>query len=137
MPYLREMAGRLGLADRFHMEGHLDADKVAAWWKDKDWCLSTSMDEGCPYNVIEAAALGVLPVVHEYVGAREQFPVEWLWTFPWQAAQTINPPDVSFVGPWDCGEYRPKPLNQWAMNPRFSLDAQAPALLDVVEQAAR
>lgn len=121
-PYLKHVASRLGLAGRFHMEGH--RDDVAEWWKDKDFCLSTSMDEGCPYNVIEAAALGVQPIVHEYVGIRDQFPHAWRWDEPLDAAQKIvsEPPTSE--------------ANRDLVVSRYSLDAQADDILSVVERAA-
>lgn len=67
--YLPHMAERLGVADRFHLDGPV-AD-VVEWWRDKDFCLSTSPHEGCPLNVIEAAALGKYVVCHDIMGARD------------------------------------------------------------------
>jgi hypothetical protein len=37
-------------------------------------CLSTSLSEGNPNNVIEAMAKGIKPVVHAWPGAEDQFP---------------------------------------------------------------
>ena len=62
------------LCKRIYMYGHVkDMDE---WWDDKDYCLSTSISEGNPNNVIEAMAKGIRPVVHDWPGAEDQFPKE-------------------------------------------------------------
>jgi hypothetical protein len=40
-----------------------------------DYCLSTSISEGNPNNVIEAMAKGIKPIVHNWPGAEDQFPM--------------------------------------------------------------
>jgi len=120
--YLAVMERELGLEGRVEYDGWVT--DVAAWWRDKDWCLSASMDEGCPYNVIEAMACGVRPVVHEYLGARDQFPARYLWRTPAEAALRIMRPSYDSETP-----------REW-VDRHYSLDAQAEALLATVEGAA-
>ena len=120
VPYLRLQAKLLDREENIHFDGWVS--DVASWWKDKDYCLSASMDEGCPYNVIEAAACGVKPVVHEYVGAREQFSGDWLWHSAERALDMLRP---EFTG-----------CPRGDIESRYSLDAQAPEILEVVERAA-
>jgi len=65
----------LGLKITFY--GHVK--DMNAWWEDKNYCLSTSLSEGNPNNVLEAMARGIRPVVHGWPGAADQFP--WQWRF--------------------------------------------------------
>lgn len=85
--YMVHLARQLGVAHRLHMDGWVK--DVAAWWADKDFCLSASCDEGHPYNVLEAMACGIRPVVHEYEGAAAQFEPDMLWREVGEAAELI------------------------------------------------
>lgn len=87
MGYMIHLAKQLGVANRLHMDGWVK--DVASWWADKDFCLSASCDEGHPYNVLEAMACGVRPVIHEYEGAAAQFDAETLWRDVGEAAEQI------------------------------------------------
>lgn len=57
------------------MHGHISREKLDEWWEDKNYCLSTSISEGNPNNILEAMAKGIKPVVHAWPGADTQFPV--------------------------------------------------------------
>lgn len=85
--YLPHMAQKLGVADRFHLDGHVE--DIVEWWRDKDVCLSTSPHEGFPLNVIEAAALGKWTVVHDILGASE-WPCSGRFTEAHEAADLIE-----------------------------------------------
>ncbi|BBM70543.1 glycosyltransferase [Rhodothermus marinus] len=75
--YWNHMIQTLGLQDHVIMEGWVD--DIDAWLEDKNFLISTSVHEGCPYNVLEAAACGIKPVVHHFHGAEELFPEAWLF----------------------------------------------------------
>jgi len=53
---------------------------VQGFLADKKFIISTSIAEGNPMNIIEAMAMGVIPLVHTWPGAGVQFPAECLWT---------------------------------------------------------
>jgi len=55
-------------------------DFVRNFLKDKKFIISTSIAEGNPMNLIEAMAMGVIPLVHNWPGASIQFPEECVWT---------------------------------------------------------
>lgn len=76
--YFDDMVQKLGLQG--HVVVHGWVDDMSAWLADKQYLISTSMIEGCPYNVIEAAARGLKPVVHNFFGAERLFPREWLFS---------------------------------------------------------
>lgn len=56
-----------------HLHGQVPANHLNDWWGEMDYCLSTSMSEGNPNNVIEAMAKGIKPIVHNWPGAEDQF----------------------------------------------------------------
>lgn len=75
--YLRHMTQVLGLENRVFFHGRV-AD-VNAFLEDKDTLLSTSLRESFGYNIAEAMAKGVRPLIHHFPGAEEVFPREWLF----------------------------------------------------------
>lgn len=52
---------------------------VQDFLSDKGFIICSSIAEGNPMNMIEAMAMGVIPLVHKYPGAEYQFPKEYLW----------------------------------------------------------
>jgi glycosyltransferase involved in cell wall biosynthesis len=58
---------------KVYLYGHVPHEQLNFWWETVDYCLSTSLSEGNPNNVIEAMAKGIKPVVHCWPGAEDQF----------------------------------------------------------------
>jgi glycosyltransferase involved in cell wall biosynthesis len=56
-----------------HLHGQVPGVHLDEWWDGMDYCLSTSLSEGNPNNVIEAMAKGLKPIVHNWPGAEDQF----------------------------------------------------------------
>jgi glycosyltransferase involved in cell wall biosynthesis len=71
LAYFQALAG-LCKGKKVVFYGHVN--DLNAWWEDKHYCLSTSLSEGNPNNVLEAMAKGIKPVVHAWPGATDQFP---------------------------------------------------------------
>jgi glycosyltransferase involved in cell wall biosynthesis len=69
--YLNHMAKIMRI--KVYLYGGLTREELNVWWEDKGVCLSTSISEGNPNNVIEAMAKGIKPVVHWWPGAEMQF----------------------------------------------------------------
>lgn len=80
----------LGLMDRFISEGSIDRSEVPAWLEDKDFILSTSINEGNPNNIIEAMAMGIKPIIHNWPGAKDQFPDDMIFNTVDQAVNMIQ-----------------------------------------------
>lgn len=57
-----------------YLYGHIPHEQLNDWWEYMGVCLSTSLSEGNPNNVIEAMAKGIKPVIHNWPGAEGQFP---------------------------------------------------------------
>lgn len=123
--YLPHIAAEMGISgERLRFLGHVE--DMPAFWAEHDICLSASTREGCPYNVLEAMSCGVRPVVHNYLGARAQFPDDAVWNTIDEACAMIAADREP-----DDGGHRWRAL----VEERYSLDAQANSLLAVVEAA--
>jgi teichuronic acid biosynthesis glycosyltransferase TuaC len=64
---LRDLAARLGVADRLVFAGPRRRDELAAWYSAADLSVLASAHEGCPNVVLESLACGT-PVVATPVG---------------------------------------------------------------------
>jgi len=93
---------------KVYLYGHIPSEQMSFWWETVNFCLSTSLSEGNPNNVIEAMAKGIKPVIHNWPGAEDQFK-PWLFNDIETAANMILSNDYS------SGDYR-----QW-IDERFSL----------------
>lgn len=80
----------LGIADRFLLYNKIPASDIPGWLKDKGIILSTSINEGNPNNVIEGMATGLKPVIHNWPGAKEQFPESCVFDTVEQAVWLIT-----------------------------------------------
>lgn len=84
---------------RVYLYGHIPREQLDLWWEQFSFCLSTSISEGNPNNVIEAMAKGIKPVIHNWPGAKDQFG-KWVFDGAFQAAKDILSPD------YQSSEYR-------------------------------
>jgi len=75
--YLRHMVEALDLTDVVFFDGW--QDEVNSWLGDKSYVVSTSICEGHPVGILEAMACGLKPVIHNFVGADQIFPSEFLF----------------------------------------------------------
>lgn len=67
--------------------GHMDA-----WWEDKDFCLSTSIREGNPNNILEIMAKGIKPVIMDWEGSKDEFPGYVCGSVPEAIDMIVNQP---------------------------------------------
>lgn len=72
MVYLHEAA--IHMKRKVVLCGHIEHHQIDHWWEQFGVCLSTSVREGCPNNILEIMAKGIKPVIHCWPGAEEQFP---------------------------------------------------------------
>jgi len=111
-PCTAEYLADLGRSMRrtIYLYGHIPREQLNLWWEDKGFCLSTSISEGNPNNVIEAMAKGIKPIVHRWPGAQSQFP-------PGTVFQSVN----EAVRMIRTGDYRSSEYRKW-VSEKFSLD---------------
>lgn len=75
---------------RIVLYGYVHPDQIDLWWEDKNYCLNTSLSEGCPNCVGEAMAKGIMPVVHSWPGAKDIYPNLNLFSNTVQAVNLID-----------------------------------------------
>lgn len=83
---------------KFHEE--ISHKSLDSWWEQMDYCLSTSVSEGDPMNVLEAMAKGIKPIIHNWPGALNIFGPSMVFDTVPQALDMING-----VSPYNSQEY--------------------------------
>jgi len=86
--YMEHMAKEMGIEDNIIYYGFVQ--DMDTFWENKGIILSTSIHEGHPYNIMEGAARGLQPVVHNFMGARELYPVSWLFNTVEEAVECVT-----------------------------------------------
>ena len=85
---------------KIYLYGHIERQQLNFWWEQMGFCLSTSLSEGNPNNVIEAMAKGIKPVVHSWPGAEDQFDKSWIFSTVSEAVNQIK------LSPYESSRYR-------------------------------
>jgi len=88
MLYMENLIKELGLEDKVTFEPW--QDDVNAWLEDKDYYLSTSILETYGMSIVEAMAKGIKPVIHNFYGAKEYYPEEYLFNTIDEAVEMIT-----------------------------------------------
>lgn len=70
-------------------------DDVNTFLEDKNYVLSTSFHEGHPYNLMEAMALGIKPLIYNFYNAPELFEEKFLFNTIDEAVQKILDDDYN------------------------------------------
>jgi glycosyltransferase involved in cell wall biosynthesis len=96
--YLKHMVKELNLEENVIFYGWVD--DIDEWWEDKNYLLSTSIHESFGYNIVEAMAKGIKPIIHNFYDARELFPDELLFNTTDEAVEKIT------KGAYDSESYR-------------------------------
>lgn len=118
--YLNYMAENMGIKENLVFHGHLD--NMDAFWKEQNFLLSTSPHESFGYGIFEAAARGVRPVVHNFYGAKDIYPHEWLFNTPEEAAELITSPKPLS-----------RPLRQELIERKYTLKDQVSSIRQMLE----
>jgi len=69
--YLEYMIKEMGLQDNVIFHGWID--DMESFWKNKNYLLHTSLQEGHSYAIMEAMARGIKPIIHNFRGAKELY----------------------------------------------------------------
>jgi SAM-dependent methyltransferase len=78
--YFEHMLDEFALRDHVTLHGWVD--DVKTWLDDKHYLVLPAIHEGNPYSVLEAAARGVRPLIHNFAGSRELYPASWTFNTP-------------------------------------------------------
>ncbi|MHC4544306.1 MAG: glycosyltransferase [Planctomycetota bacterium] len=85
--YLKHMVDVLGLRSVVSFDGW--QDDVRCWLEDKHYIVSTSIVESQSMGVLEGMACGLKPVVHNFQGADQVFPSEFLFNISEEFCEQI------------------------------------------------
>jgi glycosyltransferase involved in cell wall biosynthesis len=77
--YCKHITSELGIINRVFWHGAIPPEEMPGFYKDKDFILSTSIREACPMNILEGMACGLKPIIHNWLGAREVFPEQYVF----------------------------------------------------------
>jgi hypothetical protein len=99
-----------------------------AFWQGKGVILSTSIHEGHPLNIMEGAVRGLRPVVHNFYGAKEIYPPDWLFNTVEEAVYNIM---------HDHGTMAPGNYVEHIRNSGWTLDNQVSQLKALVDKLGR
>jgi len=91
--YLRRLVYELGLTDCVHWEPW--QDDLSAWYADKDFILSTSIEESLHYTLAEGMAAGLKPVIHCWESARDWYPDEYIFRTVEEAVPMLETPPTA------------------------------------------
>jgi len=115
-PFASQIAGQifsyidnLDTKGRFIYQGHKDSGEIQSWMEDKDFILSTSINEGNPNNIIEGMAMGIKPVIHNWPGALDQFPKDLVF-------DKISEAIAIFEGKYQPDKYRKHVENNYSLD---------------------
>ncbi len=89
--YLQHIVRALGIETNVIFHGWVD--DMEEFWEDVNYLLSTSLHEGHPYNIMEAMARGIKPVIHWFRGAEKLYDKKWLFRVVDEAVEMIITPD--------------------------------------------
>lgn len=94
--YINEIAKNTGRS----VTAYGQVDNMDEWLEDKDYLLSCAISEGCPNNVLEAMVKGIKPVIHNWPGAKYQFPSDLRFDTVEEAVSVITSSE------YDSAKYR-------------------------------
>lgn len=85
--YLRHQIRALGLEKVVHFDGW--QSDIQSWLKDKHYLVVTSVIESQGMGALEAMAAGLKPVIHNFPGAEEIYPKQFLFNTPEEFCRQI------------------------------------------------
>jgi len=118
--YLRHMVGSLGLCDVVFFDGR--REDVRSWLQDKHYIVSTSLIESQGMGLAEAMACGLKPVIHNFPGADQIFPSEFLFNIAEEFCQQIL-----------CEQYEPQKYRKF-VEENYALKDQLPKINNIFTQ---
>lgn len=81
---------------------------VNAFLEDKNYILSTSIHEGHPYNIAEAMARGLKPIIQNYAGSKTQWPNELIYNYIFEIPDLLS-------NNYKSNEYRKFVETEWSL----------------------
>jgi pentatricopeptide repeat protein len=121
--YLKYMVNALGLRDVvFFDPPAAKQENVSRWFEDKHYIVSTSVIEGQCRELLEGMARGLKPVIHNFPGADQVFPSEFLFNISEEFCEQIL-----------SDKYEPHRYRRF-VEENYSLENQLTKISDVFRQ---
>ncbi|AEX85449.1 glycosyl/glycerophosphate transferase, teichoic acid biosynthesis [Marinitoga piezophila KA3] len=116
--YLKHMVREMNLENNVIFYGWVD--DMDEWWEDKNYLLSTSIHESFGYNIAEALAKGIKPIIHNFYGSKNLWPENFIFN-------TINEAvDMILSNDYDSEKYR-------KFIEKYSLDKQIDEIKKIIK----
>ena len=115
--YLRHLVGTVRLGDVVFFDGW--QSDVSRWLSDKHYIVSTSICEGHPVGILEGMTCGLKPVIHNFLGAGQIFPSEFLFNIA-----------EEFCGQIVGGDYEPRRYRRF-VEEKYSQKRQLDRINDI------
>lgn len=71
-----------------HFDGWVE--DMPTWYADKDFVISTSLFESFHYSIAEGMASGLLPLIHNWYGAKNLYPGKYMFDDPDQCLELLK-----------------------------------------------
>lgn len=75
--YIKHILKELQLEE--HIMLHGPVHDINSWLEDKSYIVSTSIREAMPVNILEGMSKGLMPVIHNFPGAKDLYPNEYIF----------------------------------------------------------
>ena len=118
--YLEYMIKEMGLQDNVIFHGWVD--DMESFWKDKNYLLHTSIQEGHSYAIMESMARGIKPIIHNFRGVKELYPDINIFNTIEEAVNEIRD-----------REYYSKMYRSWIINKGWTLDKQIKQIKEILK----
>ncbi len=121
--YLRHIVKAMNIEKNVIFHGWVD--DMEEFWKGKNYLLSTSLHEGHPYNIMEAMARGIKPVIHWFRGAEMMYKRDWIFS---DVKGALN---IILSSEYNSNEYR-----SFLVEKGFTLEAQLKGIDGILSEVS-
>lgn len=97
--YMEHIIKEMDLQNNVTFYGFVQNDQFNRIMEQMNYIISTSYREGLTYNISEAMAMGIMPIIHNWPGAKKNYPEKYIFT---DIAEVEN----FFMQEYDSLEYR-------------------------------
>ena len=79
--YFLDQVNKLGLSNNVTLYGYVEHNQIVKEMSEINYILSTSYRESLGLNIIEAMAIGIMPIIHSWPGAESIYPEDFLFSY--------------------------------------------------------
>jgi glycosyltransferase involved in cell wall biosynthesis len=79
--YMTHIISEMGVTDRVRFYRKLPHEQLLELLQNANYLISTSFREGLPFSILEGMATGIMPMIHNWPGAKECFPADFVFNY--------------------------------------------------------